>query len=282
MLEVVLLVVAYRSGCVLKQTLGMCLLSDTHLLPLFRLFDHGSHRRVELSLPLLLLQRCTGINPPEGWVSVTLAHVPPVKLLHVRDEVQAAARWLEGVSVFRQKRVRDNAAPVVLHLEVRVGEAEEELAELPALEVVGEVAHRIGAQHGCVAVLPGFLHPQGFDAQPHELAHLGSDFHAKGALFGVEFGERNREPTEPAAHVENRRLGCCALLAPFWVERAPITLVGANWILEGVVVAQRIDVGTGAIESFLRHFTLFGDGIGFLVFIRFAATSMFFLRWHLI
>lgn len=53
-----------------------------------------------------------------------------------------------------------------------VGEAEEELGQLPAAEVVGEVAHGVGAQDGGVLEVAGLLDSQGFDAQPHKLAHL--------------------------------------------------------------------------------------------------------------
>ena len=82
---------------------------------------------------------------------------------------------------------------MLARLEVRVREAEEEVRELPAGEVVGEELHRVGAEGGDVLVGAGagagawrgvggggrgVLRAEGRDARVYVVEDLGAEFHA--------------------------------------------------------------------------------------------------------
>eukprot|EP00981_Chlorochromonas_danica_P013181 scaffold5939_cov165-Ochromonas_danica.AAC.10 len=106
-----------------------------HLLALLSLEGHRSHGRVSG-------QRLFALHAPEVRMSVALLHVPLVELLHVSDSVQTAPGLYE-IGVLGEQLGRHDASPVVLGLEVRVREADEELLQLTSLEVVRQVAHAV-------------------------------------------------------------------------------------------------------------------------------------------
>ena len=70
----------------------------------------------------------TQINFLEAVVRVQLRHVPRMQFFDVRDGVQETT-FLQDVGVLREQRLGDDAPPMVLRLEVRVGKTEENLLQ---------------------------------------------------------------------------------------------------------------------------------------------------------
>ena len=67
-----------------------------------------------------------------------MPNVPLVKLLNVGGNVQESV-GLDAVEVLTEQVVRDDAAAVVLRLEVRVREEDEDFGQAGARDVVEEV-----------------------------------------------------------------------------------------------------------------------------------------------
>ena len=95
-------------------------------------------------------------------------------------------------------------------LEVRVREAEENLAELGSVEEVGEEFHGVGADAGDVLVESGrsagggggwVLGAERLGFFPHVLCYGGADFEAEDEGLGHLWGEGEKQTTEAAANV---------------------------------------------------------------------------------
>eukprot|EP00968_Pinguiococcus_pyrenoidosus_P018967 scaffold1963_cov242-Pinguiococcus_pyrenoidosus.AAC.10 len=139
------------------------------------------------------------------WVRVALLHVPLVQIFDVRDRVESAVGSKEEGILVQQGFAHDPPA-MILGLEVRIREAEEQAAHLALPEEVGQVAHRIAADDADVLVLhaSSILMPEGGDAQPHVLGDLGPDLHRQDHLLREQLGERHAEASKSAAHVQHR------------------------------------------------------------------------------
>ena len=69
-----------------------------------------------------------------------MGNVPVVQLLDIGDAVNLTT-LLQRIGVFAQKSQINNPSAVIVVLEMRIGEAYENLLQLVWAEVVGEVAH---------------------------------------------------------------------------------------------------------------------------------------------
>ena len=65
-----------------------------------------------------------------------------MKIFHIHIRVNPPF-WLQQVSIFRQKRVRNNSPLVLLLLEMRIWEKEEDRGQLPLFEEIWKMLHRI-------------------------------------------------------------------------------------------------------------------------------------------
>ena len=166
-----------------------------HLLSLLRRVIHCVHHRIVLQL--LLAQQL------ETRMLLQLATVPVRQVLHVCDCVQDAA-LLQVVHVLReqhltageqkQQLLRNDATTVILLLEVRVGEAEEHLAQLTLADKVRQVLHGVRPHHRHILILrvnekehdhlSRILLPQILDTQVHVLGHLHTNLQTQNQLIG--------------------------------------------------------------------------------------------------
>ena len=101
--------------------------------------------------------------------------MPQRQFLHIRDRVKDPVRF-QVVHVLGKQNRTDDAATMILLLEVRVGEAEEHARELAFPDVVWEVLHRVRSQNRGVLVLTLIFLAQILDSQVHIFAKLHADF----------------------------------------------------------------------------------------------------------
>ena len=87
-----------------------------------------------------------------SWCSVN-GSIEHVNVPDVGDGIQPSAD-AQHVGVLGEQRLVDDPPLVLGLLEVRVGEEEEHLLQLPFPEEVGQVLHGVGPQAGDVAVAP--------------------------------------------------------------------------------------------------------------------------------
>lgn len=101
---------------------------------------------------------------------------PQVQRLYICDGVNDASR-ANNVGIFGVQRRRDDSRLVLSGFEVRIGEADEDLAELPLLEKVGQKFHRVRSQAGRILVRPALvLLAKSLDLVLDELGDVRSNF----------------------------------------------------------------------------------------------------------
>ena len=76
---------------------------------------------------------------------------PEIIILHIGNQVQQPARS-QHISILGVEAPRHNPGLVLARLEMRIGKADKDLAQLAAPEEVGEELHRVGAEGGDVVV----------------------------------------------------------------------------------------------------------------------------------
>jgi hypothetical protein len=148
-------------------------------LPLFGAVDHEAKAGVAVVSDLA-----------ELGVGVEVVEVPVVEFLHVSDAVDASVR-LQQEGVLREEARADNPPLVFLGLEVRVGEADEDLLNAVLGKVVAKVLHAVRPYHADVVVLPRVKHPERPDLFRHVIDWLVPDLQTED-----EFGGELRRQSE--------------------------------------------------------------------------------------
>ena len=92
----------------------------------------------------------------EHLVIAEVFHVPLMQLQHVCDTVDTAIR-LQQKRIFRQEASVDDSASIVLGLEMRVREADEDFFKTSFGEVLTKMTHSIGTDHRNVIEFPWSL-----------------------------------------------------------------------------------------------------------------------------
>lgn len=107
-------------------------LISLHFLSFFCLSSHHIHTGIIVGLLIR--------NTLKGWMGVEVLDHPQVQRLHISDRVHDAP-GAKSVGIFRVQSGRHNSRLVLSRLEVRIGEANKDFAELPLLEEVGQKFH---------------------------------------------------------------------------------------------------------------------------------------------
>ena len=75
--------------------------------------------------------------PTKEWMRFALFHVPFMQLFHIGNAVEPGIR-LHDVGILGEQPIGNDSTPMVLSLELRVGEAKEELVHTSTGTVLGE------------------------------------------------------------------------------------------------------------------------------------------------
>ena len=114
-----------------------------HLLPFLGGRPHHPHTLIRLQFLIP--------NPLKAWMCVKMLRHPDMQVLHVRNRVHFPTRLHHKCILGIQTGTHDPLL-VFASLEMRVGEAEEDLAELGFVEEVGEEFHGVGSEAGDVVI----------------------------------------------------------------------------------------------------------------------------------